>query len=138
MWLQSSLFSPGFLNCSVFFFLQTILGTRVTFVGKNINTIAASKSTETYMLWMVSNVLALRHLNWAEKSLGKQNVAVQECVACGVHDVALHSHLSLPWRHSLQALQEGVCCACFSLCASTQHLCWDLETLQCVCSEVHG
>ncbi|KAI1232021.1 hypothetical protein IHE44_0007066 [Lamprotornis superbus] len=28
---------------------QTILGTRVTFVGKNINTIAASKSTETYM-----------------------------------------------------------------------------------------
>lgn len=55
----------------VFFFLQTILGTRVTFVGKNINITAASKSTETYMRWMVSTALALRYPNSSEKSLGK-------------------------------------------------------------------
>jgi len=54
-------FTSKFLKWRVFFFLQTILGTRVTFVGKNINIIAASKSTETYMLWMVSTVLMLRY-----------------------------------------------------------------------------
>ena len=56
-------FTSKFLKWPVFFFLQTILGTRVTFVGKNINIIAASKSTETYMPWMVSTVLTLRHPN---------------------------------------------------------------------------
>lgn len=46
---------------SFFFFLQTTLGTRVTFVGKNISITAASKSTETCTPWMVSTVLMLRY-----------------------------------------------------------------------------
>lgn len=54
--LQCLPFTSKFLKWPVFFFLQTILGTRVTFVGKNINIIAASKNTETYMPWMVSTV----------------------------------------------------------------------------------
>lgn len=61
--LECLLFTSRFLKWPVFLFLQTTLGTRVTFAGKNINIIAASKSTETCMPWMVSTILTFRHLN---------------------------------------------------------------------------
>lgn len=52
-------FTSEFLKWPVFFFLQTILGPRLTSMGKNTNMIAASKSTQTYMPWMGSIVLTL-------------------------------------------------------------------------------